>query len=99
MMVAWGGAVARGKCLEYLRVKCHWGAIIGKRRQQGRLSSQSPPTSKVHARSAERFIYGAWGDENILFKLFHNPSRLKTAAHSIVATVVLACWVLPLKLH
>ena len=38
--------------------------------------------------------------KTIPFKLFRNlPQDSKTAAHSVVAIVVLACWVLPLKLH
>ncbi len=50
------------------------GAIIGKRRQHGHLGSKAPPTGKVHAGSAERFIYGAWGVETSFF-IIHQDLR------------------------
>ena len=74
-------AVAMAKCLEY-EDKCHWGAIIGQTTSaEPTWGFRAPPTGKVHARSAERFIYGAWEMKlkTIPFKLFHNPSRLKSA--------------------
>lgn len=57
-------AVAMAKCLEY-ESKGHWGGDHRSTTSAGSTwGFRAPPTGKVYARSAERFIYGALGDEN-----------------------------------
>ena len=52
-------AVAMAKCLEY-GGKCHLGGRSSANDvSRANLSSKAPPTGKVDASSAERFIYGA----------------------------------------